>query len=254
MCLTLVTWCMRLLLNSWCQLAKDMETLLNLMGTEEDPWGLQLKYVEMVTCCIMLFDTAVGGHIPDRRSHAQPGHLIARQLLWRVKSRPGGILASDPVGSHSADSPTRIHCHRCCAGAICQPALAATWRHLPEQCDTFSNAERLTIYQWWVLGLVADEVPCISPVIADCAVDAWPPVSRGTLRKTPLMRPANPKRKCEFSGQRHVFDSRWPSMPCLDILSLRKRVLPVQACANLEEAVGRLAVKHSSAPCCFSLF
>ena len=120
MCFTLVTCCMRLLLNSWCQLAKDMETLLNLMGTEEDPWGLQLKYVEMVTCCIMLFATAVGGHIPDRRSHAQPGHLIARQLLWRVKSRPGGILASDPVGSHSADSPTRIHCHRCCAGATCQ--------------------------------------------------------------------------------------------------------------------------------------
>ena len=52
MCLTLVTCCITLLLQLMT-IRQDMETLLNLMGTEEDPWGLPLKYVEMVTCCLI---------------------------------------------------------------------------------------------------------------------------------------------------------------------------------------------------------
>ena len=41
----------------------------------------------LVTCCLI----PAWGHIPDRRSHAPRGHLIAKQFRW-VKSRPGGIL------------------------------------------------------------------------------------------------------------------------------------------------------------------
>ena len=46
----------------------------------------------------------------------------------------GLARSTDPVGLHSADSRTRIHCHDC-AGAS-QPALAPTWMYLPDQADT----------------------------------------------------------------------------------------------------------------------
>ena len=105
----------------------------------------------------MSSDTTVGGSLTGKATRRLAIWLLGNFCEeWRVvleasltHSRSvASARSTDPVGSHSAESRTRIHCHESCAGATCQPAPAPT----SEQCDTSPLHMRklLNALKFWV--------------------------------------------------------------------------------------------------------
>ena len=127
MCLTLVTCCITLLLQLMT-IRQGHGNTLESYGYRGGPMGTA---VEICWNGNMLSDTTDGGSLTGKATRRLAIWLLGNFCEeWRVvleasltHSRSvASARSTDPVGSHSADSCTRIHCRECCAGATCQPA------------------------------------------------------------------------------------------------------------------------------------
>ena len=152
MCLTLVACCIPLLLQLMT-IGQGHGNTLESYGYRGGPMGTA---VEICWNGNMLSDTTDGGSLTGKATRRLAIWLLGNFCEeWRVvleasltHSRSvASARSTDPVGSHSADSCTRIHCRECCAGATCQPALAPTWMYLPDQADT--SLIRTVCVRWW---------------------------------------------------------------------------------------------------------